>query len=708
MPPDPATVLHLAANTSTGQSPLPPELQPPDPETYRSPLPPELRAPAPPEEHESWFGRFKDIPHDIVGVFEQGLDEFRKLEHAREERNPPKPGTLTNPLTAARASQGTRAPGDWLPDRLAEFFGLAGARPDVATSPMLGTARSLVARPLGEHYPLEQRTADFEARTPSQRGLAGARNPFSSVPEEHTPQGAAPKQMAPDEKTRLMESFTDLLLPGVGVLPYGRLGAAARPLFTRPPVDPLRTFTTNVSDDLHRIRQAGTADRAEITKAIAGMPAEQRTPEIQRALYNFIERKDPAALTAEDRAVLSDPVQSQHLLGAATQMGWMRQELSNIYNRMRNLGFPDDQLVNPDYMHRRAVGHTPVVDPPLGTGAPDVITGAGRTLPQTTTALQERRFIGGQDINGNRVVVSRDPDSGALQVHEPGGRAPVAVAPHPTNDNEFLYNGRSWALGDTTSNEIERATAGEPHPTTYYHNALANTADALARMRAVERHVDYLDNLTHRPEWQLYATRSAEQARRRSAGRPPREARQQPKIPQLRDGAQRQGWYMHPRVRAVFDDFYRPGAGESQLLDGLRKINQFATASMFWNPVPHIENVLGHWIVGRGFDWIRPSGVRSMFVDGARAIRAVTTQNDDYRRLLREGSGMQFAGVMNKDFYQNVARMAGMDIQRNAARWDWAARMIGNATGQDVGVRDLVKLIYDGPPGRCGGPTTCS
>jgi hypothetical protein len=153
---------------------------------------------------------------------------------------------------------------------------------------------------------------------------------------------------------------------------------------------------------------------------------------------------------------------------------------------------------------------------------------------------------------------------------------------------------------------------------------------------------------------------------------------------------------MDPRLRAVFDDFYRPGAGVSELLDGLRKINQFATASMFWNPVPHIENVLGHWIVGRGFDWIRPSAVRSMFMDGARAIRAVTTQNADYRRLLREGSGMQFAGVMNKDFYQNVARMAGMDIQRNAARWDWAARMIGNATGTDVGVRDLVKAIYDG------------
>jgi hypothetical protein len=96
------------------------------------------------------------------------------------------------------------------------------------------------------------------------------------------------------------------LLPGVGLLPYRNI-AAARPLFTRPPVDPLRDFVTNVSDDLHRIRQAGTADLAEITRDTAGMPAEQRTPEIQRALYNWIERKDLNAMTAEDQAVLSEP-----------------------------------------------------------------------------------------------------------------------------------------------------------------------------------------------------------------------------------------------------------------------------------------------------------------------------------------------------------------------------------------------------------------
>ena len=191
-----------------------------------------------------------------------------------------------------------------------------------------------------------------------------------------------------------------------------------------------------------------------------------------------------------------------------------------------------------------------MVDPPLGIGAPDVIT--GRTLPQTTTALQERRFIGGQDANGiaswSAAILTVAPCESMFLAAARLSRW-RRIRPTTTNSSTTAAAG---PLGDTASNEIERATAGEPHPVTYYHNALANTADALVRMRAVERHVDYLDNLTHRPEWQLYATRSAEQARRRSAGRPPREKWEQPKLPQLRDGAQRQGWYMDNRMDDVF------------------------------------------------------------------------------------------------------------------------------------------------------------
>jgi hypothetical protein len=78
---------------------LPPELIPPE-VPRRVPFQDQAERASP-----SCWSRLKDIPGDIVDVFEQELDTFRQLEKKCEERNPPAPGTLTNPLTAARASQ---------------------------------------------------------------------------------------------------------------------------------------------------------------------------------------------------------------------------------------------------------------------------------------------------------------------------------------------------------------------------------------------------------------------------------------------------------------------------------------------------------------------------------------------------------------------------------------------------------------------------
>jgi hypothetical protein len=210
----------------------------------------------------------------------------------------------------------------------------------------------MVARPLGERYPLEQRVAEFESRSIAQRGQAG-------TPMASDVSGVAPKRMSLDEKTKVDGEFHR---PAPA---WCRRSPLWPPWCCRPPAihTSAGRSAARIHDQRfrHHIRQAGTADRAEITRDIASMPREQRTGEIQQTLYNWIERKDINAMTPEDRAVLTDPAQSQHLLGAATPLGWMRQELRNIYNRMRNLGFPDDELVNPDYMHRRAVGHIPVV-----------------------------------------------------------------------------------------------------------------------------------------------------------------------------------------------------------------------------------------------------------------------------------------------------------------------------------------------------------
>jgi hypothetical protein len=464
------------------------------------------------------------------------------------------------------------------------------------------------------------------------------------------------------------------LAAGVGAAVAG-LGA----LFMRKP-GAVASFSTTVADDLFRLRQTAVADRAEVMEHVRAMPAETRTQPVQEAVHDYIESggaSDPnwqARISPQTRATLSDPRHQPHVVNAAANVTGMRLELSNLYSRLRKLGIPATDLVDPAYVHRRAVGHTPALDLAATGQAADPIMGV-HTLPRTTSAMQERKFLGGRDASGNRVVVSRDPDTGTMFAHT-ASKTSTPVQPHPTDENKFIHRGRTYTIGNATAGEIERATASKSHPVTFHKNALANTADALVRMRAVARHTQWLDHIVRTPEWRQWATQSEHLARSKGWT--------ESKLPQLK------GWYVEPKLRAAFDDFYKPGAGESELLAGMRKVNQFATASMFWNPTPHIENVLGHWIVGRGFDWIKPSGAKSLITDGARAIRAVTTQNSDYRRLLKAGSGMIFGGVRNADFYRDGAQLAGMDIQRNPARWDPIARTVG------LGPSDLVRAIYDG------------
>ena len=69
------------------------------------------------------------------------------------------------------------------------------------------------------------------------------------------------------------------------------------------------------------------------------MPAEQRTPEIQRALYHWIERKDFNTMTAEDQAVLSEPRASRRAVrSSAIPMNRCGPQTQNAATRRSHVG----------------------------------------------------------------------------------------------------------------------------------------------------------------------------------------------------------------------------------------------------------------------------------------------------------------------------------------------------------------------------------
>jgi len=78
-----------------------------------------------------------------------------------------------------------------------------------------------------------------------------------------------------------------------------------------------------------------------------------------------------------------------------------------------------------------------------------------------------------------------------------------------------------------------------------------------------------------------------------------------------------------------------------------------------------MQNVGVHWGVARGFDWVRPSVMRHFATDMTRAIKAVVTQNHDYQRFLRKGGGLVAGGIKNHDFYGEIGRHMGMQIEKH-------------------------------------------
>jgi hypothetical protein len=405
-----------------------------------------------------------------------------------------------------------------------------------------------------------------------------------------------------------------------------------------------------LADDLQALRQSSVADRAEVGNTIRALPEEAKNLTIGEKLYHAAE--DPAELaklTPGERALYD-----QHLQP-------LRDEQAALAKEAVELG-GSDLVDDPNYIHRIAKGHAPQYDSLSGDSF-DPVTGT-KSLPRTTSALQERKYFAIESPEGVRKVVTKSPDG--VTVWNGLERArPEDVIDTPRYDKTNIptpgdlepgttlrIGDKNWKVTQARTAEIEKYT-----PTEYHKNAFVNTADAVVRLREVVRNLEFVEDVKSSDWWSEHAV---------SAGGNQEIPKGwvRPKMPQFSD------WYVDPKYAAVLDDFYKPGIIDpAGPLRGLRAANQFAASSMFWNPIPHMQNVGVHWAVGRGWDWIRPSVMRHFAADMTRAVKSVVTQNRDYQGYLREGGGLVYGGVKNADFYGDMGRHMGMEIEKNWGSW---------------------------------------
>lgn len=442
--------------------------------------------------------------------------------------------------------------------------------------------------------------------------------------------------------------FTGAGKPESGVEPTAK--PPAKPPAPSPETPtPTPQFVQAQADSLFKLRQTITADKQEIAQRLDTMPPEFKTAEMQERFYDALEdpkllEPDPKSnthLNAQEKAIFD-----QHIKP-------MQDELGQLYSKTQEAGYP---TTNEGYVHRVRKGHEPVASP-LEGGHSDVPQMGTRSLPRSTSALQHRTFYALEDAQtGHRAVVSSGGKD-AMTVWNKGKQTTGQVGDEIKPGNVVTVGGKTYNVVQATTKEIEANT-----PVRYQKSAAVNMADALVRMRAVVRNIEHLENLTKTPEWNLIATKDKMNTPR---GWIPT------KLPQL------EGWRMDPKMAHVFNDFYKPGLGDAALLEGLRKVNRFAVGSLFWQPTPHIENVAGHWFVGRGWENVTPYGLRSLFTNGSRAIKEVSTQGKDYQSLLKNGSGLIYGGVANADFYMAMAKKFGMEMERDPARWGPIAQKLG-------------------------------
>ena len=435
------------------------------------------------------------------------------------------------------------------------------------------------------------------------------------------------------------------------------LGAEAPPASAAMPERPSKPMIAEQDDRFFRLRQGATADKAELSKKVEALPPEAKTPAMQEKMYRYMEGDPNVSLTPAEQAIYD-----QHVAP-------LKVEERALYEELKKTDLPTEDF-DPEYAHRIVKGKAPQFDALEGDATMANPQGGTRSLPQSTSALKPRKYFVLEDETGARRVVAIDKGN-ISAVSKDGKPTPI---PHTLDDpgvgDALSVGGKKWTIKNARTSEIEANTNTE-----YYKNAMANTVDNVARLRATARAVHEVQRLKDSPEFAAYA--------RPSFAKDIPSHWREPTMPLFRD------WRMEPRLADVIDDFYgKRSPGDA--VDWLAKVNRFAVGSLFWSPVPHALNAGAHWVTARGWDWITPKGVRSLVTDSAQAVRSVIAQDEKYQQMLRDGSGLVYGGVANKDFYMKMMKRLGEDVKANPAKWDPIARALG------VGPSDVVKMLYSG------------
>lgn len=424
-------------------------------------------------------------------------------------------------------------------------------------------------------------------------------------------------------------------------------------------------YANSLSQDFANLRGGDTRDKIDARQAAKNMPKEVQA--IDGKLYKAQDTDTVSSLNKGDKT-LFDRWIKPHLDNADTMFakieklapGLLGPKVANHIWRMR-IGGEGDELA-PDNLKTGISG-----DPIQGTTNPLY---SGKVGP-----MYERKFVGLERSDGQRFVISPSEKGGFLSWRN--GKPHMVKDPtFEFKDGDTYTNGQNtYKMGQATTDEIEAQTGVK-----YHKSAIMSAILAEQRLSTVLRHLEYIDKQKSSPEFQSGDRQLATQNAKLGAENKW----------QTTDLKAFKGWYMHPRLAEVMDDFQRPGFGAADSAwDKVRRFSQQVTKLLFWLPTAHFENVGTHWFTARGLEWLRPRGYKSLYLDGSDAMKSVMTQDAFYKEALDKGAGLIYGSTVTQDIVGQIAHAAGLTIKSDPATWGPVAKTFG------VGVDDMVKGIYN-------------
>lgn len=401
----------------------------------------------------------------------------------------------------------------------------------------------------------------------------------------------------------------------------------------------------STQDQLFKLWSQGNAYINKMLRQFAKMPRLSAEENLQ--VERYLERQEgmpQVAITPRARRIADEVIKPSREI-AAEDWKWLRDHDADEHLSPEHVeDLTEGEDITEGYLHRMRAptgGERHPFDPFAGR----------RSLRQSTSSMQGRKWYVVQDMSGNRTIYRGDaPPPNTPIYQDPAGGATFQSGPE---NNPYRKIG-----------EVRRATTEEVEANTdtrYVHDPVLASLQNMAQLHLARKNVELLrDKLLPELHDQGLETTDRRAATRFSTvpGRPWRETQ----VPALR------GHYFEPRVADAFDDYYRTPSLLSEDLRGLTglfsAINRTAINTLFLNPFGHMRNVTADALLARGHLWFDPLSYPGFAQTMKAAFNDVWKRSPFYYQVMNAGGSTMGASFENRILYQTLADRAKFEMTR--------------------------------------------